>query len=148
VDLAGSEIGHVAYDGADGSATAFCYKTRNIGAITTVAMNKFGLYSEGPKISIEDHLSRLEEPAKTIFQEIRSFVLSLGSNVIEEVRPHRIVYAKSFNFRTFLDIEPAVNFLALSVKTGPKGESTKLTISSKDQMQDLKELLKQAYARI
>ncbi|MGH9923239.1 MAG: DUF5655 domain-containing protein [Nitrososphaerales archaeon] len=111
-------------------------------------MNKFGLYSEGPKISVEDHLSRLDEPAKIIFQEIRSFVLSLGSNVIEEVRPHRIVYAKSFNFRTFLDIEPAVNVLAVSVKTGPRGESTKISINSIEQMQNLKELLKQAYARI
>jgi predicted transport protein len=112
------------------------------------SMNKFGLYSEGPKISLEDHLSRLDEPAKTIFQEIRNFALSLGSNVIEEVRPHRIVYAKSFNFRTFLDIEPAVNVLTVSVKTGPRGESTKLTISSKEQMPHLKELLKQAYTTV
>ncbi|MGH9934086.1 MAG: DUF5655 domain-containing protein [Nitrososphaerales archaeon] len=111
-------------------------------------MNKFGLYSEGPKISVEDHLSRLDEPTKTIFQEIRNFVLSLGSNVIEEVRPHRIVYAKSFNFRTFLDVEPAVNVLAVSVKTGPKGESTKITISSNEQMENLKELLREAYTRI
>lgn len=111
-------------------------------------MNKFGLYSEGPKISVEDHLSKLDEPAKTIFQEIRNFVLSLGSNVIEEVRPHRIVYAKSFNFRTFLDIEPAVNVLAVSVKTGPKGESTKINISSNEQMQNLKELVQQAYTKI
>ena len=111
-------------------------------------MNKFGLFSDGPKISVEDHLSKLDEPAKTILREIRNFVLSLGSNVIEEVRPHRIVYAKSFNFRTFLDIEPAVNVLAVSVKTGPRGESTKITINSIEQMQNLKELLKQAYTRI
>ena len=111
-------------------------------------MNKFGLYSEGPKISVEDHLSRLDEPAKIIFQEIRSFVLSLGSNVIEEVRPHRIVYAKSFSFRTFLDIEPAINVLGVSIKTGSKGESTKLTISSTEQMQNLKELVQQAYTKI
>jgi predicted transport protein len=111
-------------------------------------MNKFGLYSEGPKISVEDHLSRLEEPARTIFQEIRNFALSLGSNVIEEVRPHRIVYAKSFNFRTFLDIEPTANGLAVSVKTGPKGQSTKIMISSNEQMENLKELLKQAYTGI
>jgi len=111
-------------------------------------MDKFGLYSEGPKISVEDHLSRLDESAKIIFQEIRTFVLSLGSNVIEEVRPHRIVYAKSFNFRTFLDIEPTVNVLAVSVKTGAKGESTKLTINSREQIQNLKELIQQAYTKI
>ena len=111
-------------------------------------MDKFGLYSEGPKISVQDHLSKLDEPAKTVLQEIRSFVLSLGTNVIEEVRPHRIVYAKSFNFRTFLDIEPSMNVLAVSIKIGSRGESTKLTIGSGEQMQNLKELIKQAYTRI
>lgn len=111
-------------------------------------MSKFGLYSEGPKLSVEDHLSRLDEPAKSILQEIRNFVLSLGSNVIEEVRPHRIVYAKSFNFRTFLDIEPAINVLAVSIKIEPRGVSTKLMINSNEQMPNLKELIKQAYTRI
>ena len=111
-------------------------------------MSKFGLYSEGPKLSVAEHLSKLDEPAKSILQEIRSFVLSLGSNVIEEVRPHRIVYAKSFNFRTFLDIEPAVNLLAVSIKTGSKGASTKLMINSREQMQNLKEMVQQAYTRI
>jgi len=111
-------------------------------------MSKFGLYSEGPKLSIEEHLSKLDEPAKSILQEIRNFVLSLGSNVIEEVRPHRIVYAKSFNFRTFLDIQPAVNVLDVSIKTEPRGASTQLTINSMEQMQILKEMIRQAYTRI
>ena len=111
-------------------------------------MDKFGLYSEGPKLSVEDHLSKLDEPAKSILQEIRSFVLSLGSNVIEEVRQHRIVYAKSFNFRTFLDIQPAVNVLDVSIKTEPRGASTKLMINSMEQIQNLKEMIRQAYTRI
>jgi len=110
-------------------------------------MSKFGLYSEGPKLSVEDHLSRLDEPAKSILQELRSFVLSLGSNVIEEVRPHRIVYAKSFNFRTFLDIEPAINVLAVSIKTAPRGTS-KHMINSREQVRELKDLIQQAYTRI
>jgi len=110
-------------------------------------MSKFGLYSEGPKLSVEDHLSRLDEPAKSILQELRSFVLSLGSNVIEEVRPHRIVYAKSFNFRTFLDIEPAINVLAVSIKTEPRGTS-KHMINSREQVRELKDLIQQAYTRI
>jgi len=111
-------------------------------------MSKFGLHSEGPRLSVEDHLSKLDEPAKSILQEIRSFVLSLGSNVIEEVRPHRIVYAKTFNLRTFLDIEPAINVLAVSVKTEHRGASTKLMINSKEQVHDLKELIQHAYTGI
>ncbi|MFQ5920418.1 MAG: DUF5655 domain-containing protein [Nitrososphaerales archaeon] len=108
-------------------------------------MNKFGIYSEGPRLSVEDHLSRLDEPAKSILREIRSFALSLGANVIEEVRPHRIVYAKSFNFRTFLDVEPSVNVLTVNVKTGFRGASTRLIIDSKEQIGNLKELVQKAY---
>jgi predicted transport protein len=110
-------------------------------------MSGFGLYSEGPKPSVDKHLSRLDEPARSILKEIRAFVLSLGNNVIEEARPHRIVYAKSFNFRTFLDIEPDVNMLNISVKTEPRN-TVKITINSTDQLAGLKELIQQGYDRI
>jgi hypothetical protein len=53
------------------------------------------------RITFETHLDGLEEPAKTAMIALRNFVRSLGSNVIEEVRPHRVAYAKSMNFRTF-----------------------------------------------
>ena len=106
------------------------------------------MYSEKPKISIDEHMSKLDESMRGIFQEIRSFVLSLGSNVVEEVRPHRIVYAKSFNFRTFLDIEPTGNALVMSIKTGAKGTSTKLVINSAEQIPDLKELVQDTYTKI
>ncbi|MFQ5940531.1 MAG: DUF5655 domain-containing protein [Nitrososphaerales archaeon] len=106
------------------------------------------MYSEGPKISIDDHTSKLDESVKNIFQEIRSFVLSLGSNVIEEVRPHRIVYFKSFNFRTFLDIEPYNNVLTISVRMGRKEATDKMVIDSKDQIPDLKYMIQKAYDKI
>lgn len=106
------------------------------------------MYSEGPKLSFEDHLSKLDEPRKNLLQEIRSFVLSLGSNVIEEVRPHRIVYAKSFNFRTFLDIEPAINVLSVSVKMETRGTPKKFMINSREQLQNLRNMIHQAYIRI
>ncbi len=111
-------------------------------------MDKFGFYSEGPKISVEDHLSKLDEPARSILQEIRGFVLALGPNIVEEARPHRMVYSKSFNFRVFMDIEPAINVLAVSVKTEPRGPPTKMIVSSREQLQELRELVQKAYARI
>jgi predicted transport protein len=111
-------------------------------------MSKFGMYSEKPKISIDEHISKLDEPMQGIFQEIRSFVLSLGSNVVEEVRPHRIVYAKSFIFRMFLDIEPMGNALTISVKMEPRGTPNKIIISSKEQLPSLKDMVQKAYAKI
>ena len=54
----------------------------------------------GNSIPFETHLEGLTEPARTIMLDLRNFVKSLGGNVIEEVRPHRVAYAKTMNFRT------------------------------------------------
>ena len=56
-------------------------------------MSKFGLYSDDSAAAIpfESHLEGLEEEPKTSLLDLRNFVKSLGNNVIEEVRPHRIV---------------------------------------------------------
>jgi dimeric dUTPase (all-alpha-NTP-PPase superfamily) len=70
-------------------------------------MSKFGLYSDkaGAAIPFENHLEGLKEETKSLLLDLRNFVKNLGDNVIEEVRPHRITYAKSLTFRTFLDIQ-------------------------------------------
>src|ERR687887_592986 len=76
-------------------------------------MSKFGLYSDNSAASItfESHLEGLEEETKMLLLDLRNFVKSLGDNVIEEIRPHRIAYAKSLTFRTFLDIQPKKDYL-------------------------------------
>jgi hypothetical protein len=72
--------------------------------------------SSGKRLSFEMHLAGLQEPAKGIMADLRKFVLSLGPNVIEEVRPHRIVYAKTLTFRTFLSVEPSKDRIIIEVK--------------------------------
>ena len=69
-------------------------------------MSKFGLRPDKPVIPLENHLEELEEEGKSLLLHLRNFVKNLGNNVIEEVRPHRITYAKSLRFRRFLDIQP------------------------------------------
>ncbi len=73
-------------------------------------MSKFGLYSDKSAIPFENHLEGLQEETKTSLLNLRNFVKGLGNNIIE-VRPHRIVYAKSLTFRTFLDIQPKKRIL-------------------------------------
>src|ERR671927_809892 len=69
------------------------------------------------RIPFESHLEKLKEPARTILVDLRKFVVSLGNNVIEDIRPHRIVYSKTLNFRTFLDIQPiGDDSLTLSIR--------------------------------
>jgi hypothetical protein len=58
-------------------------------------MSKFELYSNKSAIQFESHMQGLEEEIKKLVLDLRNFIKSLGSDVIEEVRPHRISYAKS-----------------------------------------------------
>jgi hypothetical protein len=53
-------------------------------------MSKFELYSNKSTIQFESHMQGLEEEIKKLLLDLRNFIKSLGSNVIEEVRPHRI----------------------------------------------------------
>lgn len=102
----------------------------------------------GNRIPFETHLEKLEEPAKTIMVDLRNFVLSLGGNVIEEVRPHRVAYAKTMNFRTFLDIEPTGDSLVLSVRYGRSGPAATTIIRTTDDAENAKKQIAEAYQKI
>jgi hypothetical protein len=97
-------------------------------------MSKFGLYSDKSAISFENHVEGLEEQTKTSLLDLRNFVKSLGNNVIEEVRPHRIVYTKSLTFRTFLDIQPKRDSLTISLT---KGRSESIMIQTVKTIEDI-----------
>jgi hypothetical protein len=83
-------------------------------------MSKFGLYSNKVETHFESHIEGLEEEIKALFLELRNFIKNLGSSVIEEVRPHRITYAKSLTFRTFLDILRSDSLIITSRKSRNK----------------------------
>ena len=98
--------------------------------------------------TFETHLEGLEEPAKTAMLDLRSFVKSLGSNVIEEVRQHRVAYAKSMNFRTFLDIAPAGNSLVVTIKYGRAAPPSTTTVKTVQDAEIAKKQIADAYQKI
>ena len=112
-------------------------------------MSTFGFYSDkSAAISFESHLSGLEEHAKTLLLDLRNFVKSLGSNVIEEIRPHRIVYAKSLTFRTFLDIQPRNDCLIISIRKGRTEPPSSHTAKSTQELEGLKHVIAETYKTI
>lgn len=111
-------------------------------------MNKFGLYSDKSAIPFEDHLEGLEEETKTSLLNLRNFVKGLGNSVIEEVRPHRIVYAKSVTFRTFLDIQPKKDSLTISLRKGRNESAINHTVKTVEDMENLKPQIVNAYENI
>jgi hypothetical protein len=101
------------------------------------------------RITFESHLEKLKEPIRPIMADLRKFVLSLGSNVIEEVRPHRLVYAKTLNFRTFLDIEPtAGDSLILSIRYGRGAPPVSVMVRTIEDAERAKKQIAEAYQKI
>src|SRR5215212_1504131 len=111
-------------------------------------MSKFGFYSDKPAVSFESHLSGLEEHAKALLLDLRNFARSLGNNVIEEIRPHRIVYAKSLTFRTFLDIQPRNDCLIVSIRKSRNQPVIAHIVNTSQEVEDVKCQIAEAYKTI
>ncbi len=113
-------------------------------------MSKFGLYSDSDRSAIpfENHLEGLEEETKTLLLNLRNYVKSLGNSVIEEVRPHRIVYAKSLTFRTFLDIQPKKDSLTISLRKGRNESTINHTVKTAEDIENVKPQIANAYENI
>ena len=108
------------------------------------------MFGSGPgRIPFESHLEKLKEPARTMMVELRKFVISLGGNVIEDVRPHRIVYSKTLNFRTFLDVEPSAgDSLMLSIRYGRGTPPVSLRVITIEDAERAKKQIAEAYNKI
>jgi len=111
-------------------------------------MNKFEFQTGKPKISFESHLANLSKDTETLLVNLRDLVLSLGDNVIEEVRPHRIVYAKSLTFRYFLDIYPRNKDLIISVRKSRKEPAKEYIVSNIQEIQSIETEIIEAYSAI
>jgi hypothetical protein len=111
-------------------------------------MNEFDFLNNKAGLQFEDHLTNLRGDIREILLELRRFVKSLGDMVIEEVRPHRIVYAKTLNFRVFLDIQPKDDRLAIVVKHGRGKAENAFLISSDKDLEAVKSQISQAFQDI
>ena len=111
-------------------------------------MSKFGIYTDKPEISFDTHLVGLEEQTRQLLLSLRTFIKSLGDNVIEETRPHRIAYAKTLNFRTFVDIQPRTDSLVISIKKGRNESTITEVINSTSKLDVIQNQIRDAYRTI
>jgi len=108
-------------------------------------MSEFGFVKTKASLQFEDHLNTIKSDIREILLELRRFVKSLGDTVIEEVRPHRIVYAKTLNFRAFLDVQPKVDGLAIIVKHGRGKPENAFLLSSNKDLEEVKSQISRAF---
>ena len=96
----------------------------------------------------EDFRKQLTPQIKPVFEDIRSFCLSLGNNVLEDVRMHRIVFCKSLTFRYFADIEPQRESVITKIRRDRKEPIREVEIKPGQSLVELKDLLSDAYSNI
>ncbi len=106
-----------------------------------------GLIS-GNKRTYEDFKKQVTPQIKPLFDELRNYCFSLGKNVVEDVRMHRIVFGKSLTFRFFADIEPQRDSILIKIRRDRKEPLRVLDIKPHEDLAQIKILILEAYSNI
>jgi hypothetical protein len=102
----------------------------------------------GPKRSYEDFKRQIPVSVIAVFDVLRQYCLSLGNNVVEDVRAHRIVFGKSLSFRWFADLEPENNSIIIKIQRNRKEPFKTITITNETKLDELKGMILDAYNTI
>ena len=109
-------------------------------------MNTF--FSTGSKRSYNDFKKQIPTQIQSLFDSLREFCLSIGDNVIEDVRMHRIVFCKSITFRWFVDMEPENDSVLLKIQKNRKEPPKSIRIKPDENLEQVKQILKDAFDTI
>ena len=102
----------------------------------------------GKKRSYEEFRLSLSSNVALLFDDLRNYCFTLGKNVVEDIRMHRIVFSKSITFRNFADIEPQRDSIVLKIKRDRKEPEKEMQINFDDNLDEIKKLLLDAYTSI
>lgn len=107
-----------------------------------------GMISFGTKRDYNDFKKQIPSSVLPLFDSIRKFCLSLGENVVEDIRMHRVVFGKSMTFRWFVDIEPERGGIIIKIQKSRKEIPQTLQIKTGQGITELKEIIKNAFETI
>lgn len=97
-----------------------------------------------------DFTERLNEQERTLFDALRSKLKVLGSDVVEQVRMHRVVYSRGFSFRDFCEVTLKQRKLVLTLISPytQGGVAGSIPIMSNDDIGKALPLVRDAYERV
>lgn len=107
-----------------------------------------GMISFGTKRDYNDFKKQIPSSVLPLFDSIREFCLSLGENVVEDIRMHRVVFGKSMTFRWFVDLEPEREGIIIKIQKSRKETPQILQIKTGQETTELKEIIKNAFKTI
>ena len=97
--------------------------------------------------SYDDYKKDTNPNVQPLMDSLRKFCFSLGSNVVEDVRMHRVVFCKSFAFRWFVDVEPQNDSVLLIIQKSRK-ETQTVQLGLDQNLVETQELIREAYSAI
>ena len=106
------------------------------------------LVSFGNKRTYDDFIKQVPIQYRPVFNSIRDYCLSLGENVVEDIRMHRIVFGKSISFRWFADICPTETAVIIKIQKNRKEEPQTHEIQLRQNLDEIKKILKTAFDTI
>ena len=107
-----------------------------------------GIVSFGSKRNYDDFKKQIPTQVLPLFDSIREFCFSLGDNVIEDVRMHRVVFCKSITFRWFADIEPEREGIIIKIQKDRKEPVQIIKIQKDQKILDVSQIVKEAFENI
>lgn len=107
-----------------------------------------GIVSFGSKRSYDDFKRQIPDIVQPLFDSIREFCLSLGENVVEDIRMHRVVFGKSMTFRWFADVEPEREGIIIKIQKSRKEDPRILQIRIGQDITELKKIIKNAFETV
>lgn len=106
------------------------------------------LIFSGNNRSYQEFQKQLTPLVKPLFDSLRDYCFSLGTNVIEGVRMHRVVFCKSMTFRFFADMEPQVDSILIKIRKDRKEPQKEIRVTAGQDLDEIKNLLLEAYKAI
>ena len=97
--------------------------------------------------SYDDFMKDTNPKVQPLMDSLRKFCFSLGSNVVEDVRVHRVVFCKSFAFRWFVDVEPQNDSVLLKIQKSRK-ETQTVQLGLDQNLTETQALIREAYSSI
>ena len=109
-------------------------------------MNTF--FSSGSNRNYVDFKKQISPKIQSLFDSLREICLSLGSEVVEDVRMHRVVYCKTITFRWFVDIEPREDSIILKIQKNRKEPAQIIQLNTDENLEEIKDILTDAFNTI
>jgi hypothetical protein len=107
-----------------------------------------GIISFGNKRNYDEFKKQIPSLVLPLFNSIREFCFSLGENVVEDVRMHRVVFCKSITFRWFVDVEPDKEGVIIKIQKNRKDPVQIIQVKKDQQISEFSQMIKDAFEEI